>query len=279
MEKPVAFQNENRLVGTLNLPENGDGDLTGVVFLHGWSGYRSGPHRMFVNTARHLAEEGIASLRFDLRGRGDSGGDKEQTNLDDMISDTLAAKKLLADEAKVSKPVLLGICSGGNVSIGSASLDKDIAGLVLWSTPLFAAFKKASDKSTKRRMMLMEYFKKAIRPSTWIRLIKGQVNVGMVGKAISGEEEKKDGKGRNPKDSLRDIMSDLKGYKGPILFIYGTNDDEVIGAPEFCEKYCQENGIDVTVRFIDGANHNFYSIDWEKQVLDVTTEWLKQKVG
>ena len=279
MEKPLAFKNENRLFGTLNLPENGDGDRTGVVFLHGWSGYRSGPHRMFVNTARHLADEGIASFRFDLRGRGDSDGDKEKTNLDDMISDTLAAKKLLAEEAKVSKSVLLGICSGGNVSIGSASLDKEIAGLVLWSTPLFAAFKKASDKSTKRRMMLMEYFKKAIRPSTWIRLVKGQVNVSMVGKAISGDAEKKDEKGRNPKDSLRDIMSDLKGYKGPILFIYGTNDDEVIGAPEFYEKYCKENGIDVTVHFIEGANHNFYSIDWEKQVLNLTSDWLKRKVG
>ncbi|MDA0837283.1 MAG: alpha/beta fold hydrolase [Planctomycetota bacterium] len=278
MEKPVAFQNENRLVGTLNLPENGDAGRAGVVFLHGWSGYRSGPHRMFVHAARHLAEEGIASLRFDLSGRGDSNGDKDDTNLDDMISDTLAAKTFLAQEAKVSKPVLLGICSGGNVSIGSASLDKEIAGLVLWSTPLFAAFKKASDKSTKRRMMLMEYLRKALRPSTWIRLIRGQVNVGMVGKAISGDEEKKDRKGRNPKDSLRDIMSDLKGYKGPILFIYGTNDDEVIGAPVFYEEYCRENGIDVAVHFIEGANHNFYSIDWEKQVLEITADWLKRKV-
>ena len=279
MEKPVAFQNETRLVGTLNLPEGDNGTRIGVVFLHGWSGYRSGPHRMFVHAARHLAEEGISSLRFDLRGRGDSDGDKHCTNLDDMIGDTLAAKKFLAEDADVGKPVLLGICSGGNVGIGSASLDKEIAGLVLWSTPLFAPFKKASDKSKKRRMMLMEYFKKALRPSTWIRLVKGQVNVGMVSKAISGEEEKKDESGRNPKDSLRDIMSDLKDYHGPILFIYGTNDDEVVGAPDYYRQFCEENGIDVDVHFIEGANHNFYSIDWERQVLEITTDWLKSKVG
>ena len=278
MDRAVSFQAKERLVGALCEPEGpANGERTGVVFVHGWTGYRSGPHRMFVHTARRLKEEGIASLRFDLRGRGDSEGDKEQTDLDDMIEDTLAARDTLVNESGVGKPIVLGICSGGNVCIGSASLDKNLAGLVLWSTPLFAPFKPKSDQMRRRGFFLMEYAKKALRPSTWLRLFKGQVNVKMVGKVIGGQEEKKDEEGRNPKDSVRDIMGDLKGYRGKMLFIYGTNDDEVIGAPDFYKQYCEENGIDVELHFIEGSNHNFYSIDWEKQVIDLTADWLKRK--
>jgi pimeloyl-ACP methyl ester carboxylesterase len=250
-----------------------------VVFVHGWTGYRSGPHRMYVHTARRLCDEGIASLRFDLRGRGDSDGDKQSTDLDDMIEDTLAAKQFIMQEAGVTKPVILGICSGGNVCLGSASLDKSIAGLVLWSTPLFAPFKPRTTQMRRRGFFLLEYLVKACRISTWVRLFRGEVNVRMVGKVIAGQKEKKDLAGRNPKDSLRDIMTELKGYRGPVLYIYGTHDDEVIGAPDFYRKYCQDNGIDAEVHFIEGSNHNFYSIDWEKQVIDLTADWLKRKLG
>ena len=280
MEHPVSFNGPERLVGTLGRPDTRDrGNGIGVVFVHGWTGYRSGPHRMFVHAARRLNEEGLASLRFDLRGRGDSEGNKDDTNLDDMIEDTLAAKDFMVKEAGVTKPVILGICSGGNVSLGSASLDHGLAGLVLWSTPLFAAFKPKSTKIRRRGFFLLEYLKKALRPGTWLRLFKGQVNVKMVGKVIAGPEEKTDEEGRNPKDSLRDIMTGLKGFKGPMLFIYGTHDDEVIGAPEFYRKYCEENGNDVELFFVEGSNHNFYSIEWEKQVLDRTTDWLTRKLG
>ena len=118
MEKPVTFESDVLLRGVLNVP---DGAAAAVVFAHGWSGYRCGPHRMFVNAARRFAEEGIASLRFDFRGRGDSDGDAAATDLDAMIADLLAAAQFVRAEAGIERVFPLGLCSGGNVVLGAAS--------------------------------------------------------------------------------------------------------------------------------------------------------------
>jgi len=80
---------------------------------------------------------------------------------------------------------------------------------------------------------------------------------------------------RNPKDSLRDIMSDLKGYHGRMIFIYGSADDEAAGAPEFYKQYCIDNAIPHAFHTIAGANHSFYSLEWEREVIDLTADWLK----
>ena len=43
-------------------------------------------------------------------------------------------------------------------------------------------------------------------------------------------------------------MADLRGFHGRALFIYGSRDDEAVGAPEFYGQYCREHGIAVLVR-------------------------------
>ena len=49
-------------------------DDTGVLVIVGGPQYRVGSHRQYVQLSRHLAEQGIASMRFDVRGMGDSPG-------------------------------------------------------------------------------------------------------------------------------------------------------------------------------------------------------------
>ena len=48
MEKHVRFTNQGEtLLGVLFTPEEGRKRDTGLIFLHGWAGYRIGPHQMF----------------------------------------------------------------------------------------------------------------------------------------------------------------------------------------------------------------------------------------
>ena len=58
---------------------------TAVVFLHGWAGYRAGPHDLLVKIARHLTENGYDCFRFDFRGKGYSQGDRLKTNNQTML--------------------------------------------------------------------------------------------------------------------------------------------------------------------------------------------------
>jgi len=271
MERAVSFESDVTLRGVLSGPPDA---RAAVLFVHGWSGYRCGPHRMFVNTARRLAGEGIASLRFDLRGRGDSEGETESADLDGMVADLLAAAAFMRGEGGAERLFPLGICSGGNVVLGAASLEKLFDGLILWSTPLFAPQKPKTDRARRSGFFLVEYAKKLGRRETYRRFLRGEIDYRGVLRTVLGRKKPK---GRNPKDSGRDVMAELAGYRGPALFVYGSRDDEAIGAPEYYARFCQENGIDAAFHTVDGANHSYYSVAWETEVIETTLGWLRAR--
>jgi len=273
VEKPVTFTSAERLIGVLHEPD-GEARGMGVVFIHGWAGYRGGPHRMFVETARRLCEAGYHALRFDLRGRGDSAGEVADTDLDGMIEDARAARRFLLEQDGVERTAWLGICSGGNVALGAASLDKDVDGLLLWSTPLFAPYKKAGQEVARRGIFLAEYARKLFRRETWAKLFRGRIRFGIIGRVLLGSRKPAGGE-RDPKDSRRDIMQDLRGFGGRALFVYGSRDDEAVGAPEFYQRYCQENGIPAAFHTVEGANHSYYSVAWTDEVIGETLAWLE----
>jgi pimeloyl-ACP methyl ester carboxylesterase len=278
IEESATIPSQAGLHGVHHRPGGENDRGVGVVFVHGWSGYSIGPHRMFVNAARRLAGEGFHCIRPDLRGRGDSPGDKDDTDLDGMIDDVLAAGRYLRGNG-IEKLCVLGICSGGNVTLGAASLDKSIDGLILWSTPLFAEHKKKTEELRRTGFFLVEYLKKLFRRETYAKFFAGKLDLRLILRILTGK-----GRGnpravdgdRNPKDSLRDVMSDLEGYSGRALFIYGSADDEAAGAPGFYEQYCEENSIPAAFHTVDGANHSYYSLDWEKEVIETTLSWLKE---
>jgi len=96
METPVVFESKGQqVVGMLHLPE-GPGRFPAALLLHGFTGTKVEPHRMFVKISRTLAEHGIASLRFDFRGSGDSAGDFEDMTIRSEVADSLEAIKFLA---------------------------------------------------------------------------------------------------------------------------------------------------------------------------------------
>ncbi len=91
VERAVSFDVQGSQVCAIyRAPENGSPTHAGV-FTHGWSGNRNGPAGILTNTARQLASKGCACLRFDFRGRGESGGDGLKSTLATMSEDLLAA--------------------------------------------------------------------------------------------------------------------------------------------------------------------------------------------
>ena len=87
---------ERGIVGTLSLPEGG---ATGpaVVMLHGFASSRDEIGGIFAGQAAALAEAGIASLRIDFRGYGDSDPASEASvTIERMLEDAAAARSHLA---------------------------------------------------------------------------------------------------------------------------------------------------------------------------------------
>ncbi len=273
MEKPISFDSDGlKLYGILGLPEGAP--RKGVVLIHGWSGYRIGPNRILVRAARTLNEAGFATLRFDLRGRGDSEGDASQTDLDAMIADTLRASSALKKEANVQSVALLGICSGANVAIGAATLMPEVKDLVLWSVMTFQSQKQRADAMRRTGHFALGYAAKLFRAETWRKLFEGEINFKMIWRVLFGGDSAEK-EGRNLKDSRRDIMAEFAGYRGRALFIHGDRDPEAPGAREVFQQFCPAHSIPAEFMVIEGSNHNFHSLRWMDDVIARSIAWLR----
>lgn len=265
-----------RLVAMLGVPSHAEPNRRGVVFIHGWAGYRIGPHRILTHAARRLLAEGFCTLRFDLRGRGDSDGEAATVCLDEMISDTPAAADYLASETPVARVSLLGICSGANVAIGAATLRPEtFEELVLWSALPFQPEQRARQRIRRARYYAGQYLQKAFRLETWKRLLRGEVDVKRVGRTIAGDPTAR-AEGRNLKDSSRDIMSAFAQLRGRALFVIGTDDPEGMEGRNIFTRACRAAKIEADFHLVEGATHSFYARAHEEEVIETTVAWLKK---
>ncbi len=145
IEQGVRFQSGDvTLAGTLALPEqSGSRAVPAVVFLHG-----SGPVDRnedapglaidaFRELAFALAEQGVASFRYDKRGVGESGGMFATASRADLLADARAALATVRGIAAVdaARVILVGHSEGGYLAPILAAADKTIAGLVLLASP------------------------------------------------------------------------------------------------------------------------------------------------
>jgi len=86
--------------------------------------------------ARTLAANGIAVLRFDLPGTGDSSGSPSDSGL--LTSWIRAAGDAIVEirsVAEVAKVAVFGIGLGGVIAVSSVASGSDADALVLWGTP------------------------------------------------------------------------------------------------------------------------------------------------
>jgi len=131
-EREVTFRNGSvELRGTLILPA-ARSPSPAVVFLHG-----SGPHPRtgFRRYAEEFGRLGVASLFFDKRGSGDSGGSWITASLDDLVGDALAAVDHLETEKGIDPQRIgfWGVSQAGWIAPLAASRSEDIAFMILIS--------------------------------------------------------------------------------------------------------------------------------------------------
>ena len=144
----VVFSNGDIvLAGELTLPA-GDGPHAAVVLISG-SGEQdrdsvspdASGFRLFAVLANHLAAAGVASLRFDDRGVGGSGGDNLQATLQDRAGDVEAAVDVLRsrDDINAGSVGLVGHSEGGIVAPVVANRTDGVAFVVLLAAPAVPA--------------------------------------------------------------------------------------------------------------------------------------------
>lgn len=131
-ERLLTWSEGERLDGTLDLP--GAGRWPCVVAAHGLFSAKVSDKFLLLST--RLTAAGIACLRFDFRGCGDSGGDLKDTTISGRISDLKAILTNLQDhQALDGRFFLMGSSLGGYVALFVAAELSQVRATALWSTP------------------------------------------------------------------------------------------------------------------------------------------------
>lgn len=159
---------EDTMVGVVSLPKVPTNH--GVVIVVGGPQYRVGSHRQFVLTARQLAAAGMPTLRFDVRGMGDSGG--SQRTFEDLTIDIAAGiDALFRCAPSVSQVTLFGLCDGASAALLylHETGDPRVSGLCV-ANPWVR-----SELSLARTQVKHYYLQRLLSREFWAKLLKGGV--------------------------------------------------------------------------------------------------------
>ena len=134
----VHFENKPadiRLAGTFTCPKEGS-NFPVVVLITGSGGQNRNEelfnHRPFLVLANYLTRQGIAVLRYDDRGIGESKGVYATASIQDFATDALAAVSYLKTRSEINpnKIGLIGHSEGGSISFIASADNKDVAFIV-----------------------------------------------------------------------------------------------------------------------------------------------------
>lgn len=143
----VLFMNKNERRDSIVLKNNGQkifgilhtpidiNNCPAVLICHGLAGDKIGRYRVYVALSEMLAQNGIASLRIDFRGSGDSEGDFSDMTLDTEVSDALKGLEFLQQASGID-PNRIGIFGrsiGGTVALMTARRNNDVKSIVSWA--------------------------------------------------------------------------------------------------------------------------------------------------
>ena len=273
-ETAVSISNGDHVIpGILAVPKNiADKPMPAVVLLHGTASQKNEVGNLYQRLAAKLAEVGIASLRIDFIGTGDSTMDYRFYSLRSAQGDALAAINYLSEQHRFDKERvgLVGFSQGGLIAQLVAENKTNIKGLVTWSSV-------AGDGIGAFQPFFDQYYGEA--QNNGYAVVHFPWRPEPLNFGLQWFDEIKENKS----------LSDLGAYKGAILAVAGREDTTV--PYESSEKIVAAVGsVDATLILVKGANHLFNVLSdndknglAEDQVhadnlLSLTSAWLKQRL-
>jgi exosortase A-associated hydrolase 1 len=275
-DRALAFRcGDDCLYGVLSMPR-----ITpsrGVLIVVGGPQYRAGSHRQFTLLARSLAENGIAAMRFDYRGMGDSQG--AIRDFESIADDLRAALDSFTQAVPgLSEVILWGLCDAASAIAMYAASDARVSGVVMLNPWV-------RTKDSLARTTLKHYYRgRLMKREFWLKLLHGRFDLSgslksmakLVHKAAFPDKPEADSQLSLPQR----MHAGMHAFKGRILVITSGAD---LTAREFCDvsaatpvwKRLLESSR-VTWHRIDKADHTFSRRVWRDQVAEWTCTWISK---
>ena len=242
-----------RLAASLFMPL-GSGPHPGLIICHGMpAGPQSGTgipvtsdgELGYPALAEWCAWEGFATVIFNFRGTGESGGNFHTLG---WARDLYAVVSWLQErpEVDVSRILLLGSSLGAAVAIYVTAHRQDVAGLVSFASPAVMGTRS--------------------QPAEAVERMRGLGIIRDLDFPPSLEEWAQEGQELSPVDWVGKIAP------RPLLLLQGDADDTV--HPDNVHVLLERAGAGKELRMLAGVGHRFRQ---EKTAVGTALEWLKEK--
>jgi len=247
-EKSVIFKNTKgeNLWAVLSLPK-GKEKIPAVIAVHGFCGSKS--KRKMVKIGRRFAKSGIAVLRFDFSGCGDSEGDFEKMSINQEGKDLKSAYNFLIKNPRINREKIgfLGHSLGALI-VCLLQKEKLIAKtLVLVS--------QALDQRDLMKIWNNPQQIKKWRKQGYLDMPKCRIGVQYLNEA-------------------RDYTPIVSGIKTPVLIIQGNKDKDV--PVRFSKNLLKAFGGEKNMIIVREADHDFESYQSFEELKNHSLRWFKK---
>lgn len=220
-----------------------------VILMHGI--FSSKDYPPMPNIARALAKEGIASIRFDFDGHGNSEGRMIDMTIANELADARAIWDYAASLPYVSGISLLGHSQGGVIASMTAG-DEDINPESLILLAPGAVIKKATQEG--------HFFGNSYDPKDPPEYIKCFHHFKLGRDYMQQTQE-------------LDIYGVSEHYQGPVCIIHGSNDGTV---PLWCSEKYDAIYEDSEMHIVEGENHLI--IKKRPEVIAIIIDFLRRVI-
>ena len=221
-----------KLNAKLDMPVNGAEKCPLCLVFHGFTGHIEEDH--IVSVAKGLNEIGVATLRVDLYGHGNSDGEFRNHNLYKWLNNILTVVDYAKTLDFVTDMYICGHSQGGLAVTLAAAMLRDTVKALMPLSPAYVIIDGA-----KNGMLLGQPFDPDNIPD----------------ELISWDDRKLSGNYIRVAQSI-DVDAAIKKYNGPVLIVHGDEDEAVPvqGSIEAAKKFSN-----CKLELINGDDHCYGS--------------------
>lgn len=307
---PVTFCNKagHRLFGMLHRPADASASGAAIILLSPGVKMRVAPHRMYLNMAKRFVALGYPVLRFDFYGLGDSEGEAEEEYLADLygaiqvgryIDDTIAAMDWMQQTYGTSQFIVSGLCGGAITGLFAGARDPRVICLLGLAIPViidgsridFTRYMTDVQLSATRQGYLEKLWDlRAWR--SWIRFLTFRSDYRVIARSLFKPLVARF-RSKNPAAAAptqREPADNTNPYFAQAFFKMVSTSRYVYlvfaGMDrlywEFEKKFMERNRVELEsnaswyeIHVTKDANHIFSFREWEEDMLDQCSRWLR----
>lgn len=287
-DEVLTFGPDGRLVGIVSHPSGrhpvarratmSPGTLDpGLIILNAGVLHRIGPHRLHVVLARRLAGAGIAGLRLDLGGIGDSTASPDAANFrESAVADTRMAMAGMTQLFGIPRFVIFGICAGADNAIATALVDDRVAGIILVDPPTYP---------TRRSRLRYLYNRVAKRgkPQDVVRrglkAAERQLQRAIARLGRRDDSPPSGGRETPPLPIYRARLNQIVDRGVRIFAIFSGIHGAGYNHPDQLFEWFPALRGRIDHAYFSDANHTFTELAVQAELIDTVTRWMAKNFG